>query len=137
MSKIEILNKTNDIERDFEYIFYKGEQWKFYDSGLTRNVFVNEDKTKVIKVLINSDGINHNKLEYDIYNDSDDKSEFAFTEISSDNTIVEQEYVEPIKFSSKELTLREILFANSCRGEVGWNKENKLVCFDLDEYKKY
>ena len=30
-----------------------------------------------------------------------------------------------------------MLFADSCRGEVGWTKEGKLVCFDLDEYKKY
>lgn len=27
-------------------------------------------------------------------------------------------------------------FAMSCRNEVGW-KDGELVCYDLDEFKKY
>jgi hypothetical protein len=137
MNKIEIINIVDNIKNKIECVFYKGEEWNLFDSGLTRKVFVNSECTKVIKLLIDEHGINHNQIEFDIYSNSNSTSEFALTEISSDKSIIEQEFVLPIKFSNKELSLKEIQFANSCRGEVGWNINNKLVCFDLDEYRKY
>lgn len=50
---------------------------------------------------------------------------------------IEQEFCTPLKESDNVLTLKQILFASSCRNEVGWTKDNRLVCFDLDEFKKY
>ena len=86
-------------------ILYKGEAFTFYDMGLTRYVFANADKTKVIKI--------------------------------QNGSIIEQEFCLPIKFSDKKLNIAQMLFAKSCRNEVGWNKEGNLVCFDLDEYMRY
>jgi hypothetical protein len=68
--------------------------------------------------------------------DSDNpKSELAYTEFR--NGIIIQEFCLPVKYSDKELTLKQQLLYSKSRGEVGWNSEGKLVCFDLSEYKKY
>ena len=134
-NKIEI--SINDQDDDHN-IIYQNEVYSFYDSGLTRKVYVNDDKTKVIKILIDPFGFNYNKEEYNLYNSISKKEELAKTEISEDNLIVIQEFVTPVKFSNKEYnSINEITFANSCRNEVGWNKNGKLVCFDLNEYKKW
>lgn len=138
MNKIELLTVIDNLIDKTHCVYYKGETYNFFDSGLTRRVFVNEEGTKVIKLLINEfEGINHNQIEYDIYSSSENKDKLAKTEISSDGNIVEQEFVLPIKFSDKELSLEEIQFAMKCRNEVGWNSIGNLVCFDLDELNKY
>lgn len=121
-------------------IIFKNEAYSYFDSGLSRHVFVNKDKTKVIKILISdTDGHNFNLDEYEIYNSASEnnKKQMAYTEISSDNTIIVQEYCSPIKFDERQMTLPQIRFALSCRNEVGWTNDGKLVCFDLDEFKRH
>lgn len=125
-------------EEERKPILYKNELYHYYDEGLTRKVFVNEDQTKVIKLLIKEDCLNYNLEEFEIFDNAGDKSQYAETKISEDKLIVEQEFVEPIKFSKRtDLSISDILFAQSCRNEVGFNKKGKLVCFDLSEFKKY
>lgn len=120
-------------------ILYKGETFTYFDSGLTRHVFVNADKTKVIKILIDKNSKEYNQEEIDIYKsaESEQKNEMAETSIAYDGFVVEQEFCNPIKWDNRELTIPQMMFAASCRQEVGWTKDGRLVCFDLDEYKKY
>jgi len=120
-----------------EIVIYKGETYTFFDSGLTRNVFVNEDKTRVIKFLNGDRIIDHNQEEFDIYENASEekKKELAITTI--DVGIIEQEFCNPVKFDERKMTIKQMLFARSCRHEVGWNKNGELVCFDLNEYKRY
>jgi hypothetical protein len=118
-----------------EPILWNNELYEFFDSGLTRHVYISPDRTKVLKVLIDN-VLDHNKKEFEIYETSQDKSQMAHTELTPFGTI-EQEFCEPIKFSDKRLTLSQMKFAKSCRDEVGWNSKGELVCFDLDEFKKY
>jgi hypothetical protein len=127
----------NSERKHPQSIFYRGEVWNYYDMGLTRVVYANEDKTRVVKFLIDEFGINHNRIESDIYLNANDKSELAKTVLLEDGFIVEQEFVLPIKFSDKELTLKQIQFAGKCRDEVGWDSEGNLKCFDLSEYKQW
>lgn len=120
-------------------ILYKGEAFTFFDEGLIRYVFTNKDKTKVIKILIESNQYDFNKEEADIYKNAPDeiKNQLAKTELTYNGTIIEQEFCNPIKFDERKLTIPQMMFAASCRDEVGWTEDGRLVCFDLDEYKKY
>ena len=140
MNKIEtILQYEIDNKVKNDVILYKGEIFTFFDCGLTRYVFTNKDKTKVIKLLISERGKDYNEEEYLIYEKANEnvKKEMAETTLEYDGMVIEQEFCEPIKFSERKLTIPQMLFARSCRDEVGWNKDGNLVCFDLDEYKKY
>ncbi len=129
--------RSSSIKKDV--ILYKGEAFTFFDEGLTRYVFTNKDKTKVIKILIESNQYDFNKEEADIYKNAPDeiKNQLAKTELTHNGTIIEQEFCNPIKFDDRKLTIPQMLFASSCRDEVGWTEDGRLVCFDLDEYKKY
>lgn len=129
--------ERRSIENDV--ILYKGEAYTYFDSGLTRYVFVNADKTKVIKILIDKNGFDFNKEEKDIYDNAlpERQCKMAKTELTTYGTIIEQEFCNPIKFDDRRLTIKQMLFANACRDEVGWNSKGELVCFDLNEYMKY
>jgi hypothetical protein len=120
-------------------VLYKGEVWNYFDMGLSRIVYVNSDRTRVVKFLIDELGVNHNQIEMDIYQSSDNvsKRELAFTQIDENGLVVEQEFVLPIKFSDRELSLKQIQFAGRCRDEVGWDSDGNLKCFDLSEYNKW
>lgn len=139
--KIEQIIKSNRLDESVkkDVIIYKGESFTFFDTGLTRFVFVNKSKTKVIKILINKRGPDYNQEEIDIYTNASDelKKQLAATELTYNGLIIEQEYVNPIKLDSRSLTIPQMMFAAGCRNEVGWDKEGNLKCFDLDEYKKY
>lgn len=135
MTQLEILH--HQIKNNHRTVLYKGEIYTYYDEGLTRMVYVNNDQTKVIKQLIHPDEVNHNKIEYDLYTNSSEKDLMAHTVLSEDGSIVEQEFVLPVKYSDKELTMSEIIFSGRCRDEVGWNSQGKLVCFDISEFKQY
>jgi hypothetical protein len=141
MNQFEIIQKQIQESRDpqSQVILYKGEAYSFFDEGLTRYVFANLDKTKVIKILIDTDSIDYNLQEFEIYDSaSDEKKELlAETKMGDDSYIIEQEFCNPIKFDERYLTFPQIEFADRCRNEVGWNSKGKLVCFDLDEFKKY
>ena len=68
MNKIETILQSeinNKVKNDV--ILYKGEIFTFFDCGLTRYVFTNNDKTKVIKLLISERGKDYNEEEYFIY----------------------------------------------------------------------
>ena len=132
------MNRRDDSIKD-QVILYKGEAYTFFDQGLTRYVYTNADKTKVIKILIEKNGYDYNEDEDRIYRNASDevKAKLAKTELTYNGMIVEQEFCNPIKFDKRKLSISQILFANSCRNEVGWTKEGELVCFDLDEFMRY
>lgn len=118
-------------------IMHKGEAYSFFDEGTTRYVFVNDDSTKVIKILRRETGFDYNTEEVKIYENANDVDKQLMTESTLFNGIVEQDYCTPIKFGGQKLTDEQRLFANSCRNEVGWTEDGNLVCFDLDEFKKH
>jgi hypothetical protein len=78
-----------------------------------------------------------NEEELDIYENADDEDKEKMAETTLVNGMIEQEFVLPIKFGGKKLTIAQRLFARKCRNEVGWDKDGNLKCFDLDEYMKY
>lgn len=139
--RIEQIIQMDKIDKSItsQAIVYKGEVFTYFDSGLTRHVFVNGDKTKVIKILINKDSKEYNEEEIEIYKNASDsqKLEMAETGTAYDGFVVEQEFCNPIKFDDRKMTIPQMLFASSCRNEVGWTLDGRLVCFDLDEYKKW
>lgn len=116
-------------------VLYKEELYDYFDEGLTRKVYVNQNKTKVIKLCI--DSLYHNKKEFEIYKEfsEEDRDQMALTIMNKG--VIEQEFCNPIKFDDRILTIKQTLFAKSCRDEVGWNSCGELVCFDLNEFKKY
>ena len=141
MRKIEnvIFQKKLDTSITEQAILYKGELFTYFDMGLTRYVFVNDDKTKVIKILIEQSRHGHdfNQEELDIYNNAKPEKQKQLAKTEMNGRIIEQEFCNPIKFDKRPMTIPQMRFASSCRNEVGWNKEGVLVCFDLDEYRKY
>lgn len=130
-------NKISLEEAKSMVIMHKGEAYTYFDEGCTRHVFVNKDETRVIKILQRSSGKDFNTEEAQIYNNAsvEDKEQMAKTELV--NGMIEQEFVTPIKFGGKRLTIPQKLFASKCRNEVGWTDDGRLVCFDLDEFMKY
>jgi len=130
-------NKITLAEAKSMIIMHKGETFTYFDEGCTRHVFANKDETKVIKILQRETGQDFNTEEALIYKNAsdEDKEQMAKTELS--NGMVEQEFVMPIKFGGKKLNIAQKLFARKCRNEVGWAEDGRLVCFDLDEFKKY
>ena len=130
-------NKITLAEAKSMIIMHKGEAYTYYDEGCTRHVFANKDETKVIKILQRDTGQDFNTEEALIYKNAseEDKSQMATTELV--NGMIEQEFCLPIKFGGKRLSIPQKLFARQCRNEVGWDKDDNLVCFDLDEFKKY
>lgn len=117
-------------------ILHKGEAFSFFDEGCSRFVYANAENTKVIKVLKNQ-STNFNQEEVRIYNEATDEEKNEMVETTMYNGIVEQAFCTPIKFGGKKLTTEQKQFALSCHNEVGWSEDGRLVCFDLDEYKKY
>lgn len=129
--------KRRDVTNDI--VLYKGETFTYWDSGLTRHVFVNADKTKVIKFLIEKDHKDYNLEEFNIWDKASDevRNELAQTSLELEGSVIEQEFCNPIKFDGRKLSMKQILFAGRCRNEVGWDKDGNLKCFDLSEYKQY
>ena len=118
-------------------VLYKSEVFTYFDEGLTRWVLTNEDKTKVVKFLKDPHGPAYNTQEVDAYDSASEKAKLELAETKGDAFIVEQEFCNPIKWDDRDLTLPQVLFARSCRNEVGWDADGNLKCFDLDEYRKY
>ena len=80
-------------------------------------------------------GVDYNEIENRIYQTAVSNGELAHTQLVHD--VIEQEFLEPIKWSNKEMNLSQIQFSGKCRGEVGWDNDGVLKCFNLDEYKKW
>ena len=117
-------------------LIHENESYTYFDEGSTRYVYRNKDLSKVLKVCKVIDDNYFNKEEFDIYVKTIDKSKLAKTKLLSTG-LIEQEFCTPLQYSIKELTDEQKEFANMCRLEVGWNSENKLLCYDLSEYLKY
>lgn len=139
MIKIEHILKQQKLEDSItkQAILYNNEAFTYFDTGLTRYVFTNKDKTKVIKLLIDDRHFDYNEEEFEIYQNASKEKKERLAKTKMNGRIIEQEFCNPIKLDLRKLTIPQMLFAQSCRNEVGWTKEGKLVCFDLDEYKKY
>ncbi len=135
-----VINLNNE---DFteSIVYFQGECFFYKNSGLTRHVFANKDKTKVIKIPI--EDIFFNIEENDIYQNASDevKEQFAITELKDGYIIQEFLYTlddpETEKWLGRGLTIAEIKLAMSCRSNVGFDKNFKLKVYDLHEYKKY
>lgn len=134
-----ILQKRNDDSIKKKAILYKGEAYTFFDHGLTRYVFVNPSKTKVIKILIDADSFDYNLEEIEIYKNAGaaTKKQMAKTKLEYDGLVVEQEFCNPVKLDDRKMTIAQIAFATSCRNEVGWDADGNLKCFDLNEFRKW
>lgn len=132
MLEITNIKEISLAEAENTVFLHKGEVYTYFDEGCTRFVYANQDRTKVIKIEKCPNFANQE--EYEIYENSPEQDKMAETRLVGD--FIEQEFVLPIKFGGRRLTLAQIAFANSCRNEVGW-KGDKLVCFDLDEFKRY
>lgn len=118
-------------------LLHEGVVYTFFDEGTTRFVFKNQDNSKVLKMNKGA-MIDYNQLEVEIYNQSSeiDQKQMAKPKLLT-NGWIEQEFCMPIKFAGIKLNEEQKMFAFSCRKEVGFNTKGELVCFDLDEYKKY
>ena len=131
-------------ENDADVIIVNGETFTFKSSGLTRRVFVNHDKTKVVKVMVSKDYTHYNKEEKAIWDKADDnkRKQLASTEIL-DNGFIIQEFLHTLddettsEWLGRPLSMKEVRFAGSCRNDVGFDKDGNLKCFDLEEFKKY
>ena len=76
-------------------VLYKGEVWDYFDEGLSRRVYVNSDRTKVVKFLIEPMGVDFNEIENRIYQTAASNGELAHTQLV--DGVIEQEFLEPIK----------------------------------------
>jgi len=131
--------------QEADAIIVNGEAFTFYRSGLTRRVFVNADRSKVIKVPVSKDDYSHNIKEAQMWQEMDEEKRKLFVpcRLLSDN-LLEMDFVYILddpetdkKFGNIDLSISDIKFAMSCRNEVGFDKEGKLRCFDYDEFKQY
>lgn len=136
--------EQNSQENNADVIIVNNEEFTFKASGLTRRVFANADKTKVVKVLVKDRSVEYNQEEIEAWENASEevKLEMASTKILS-NGYIEQEFLHTLDDPTTEewlgrfMTQKEIRFAKSCRNDVGFDEEGNLKCFDLHEYKKY
>jgi len=126
-------------------VMWNNEAWTFHATGLTRRVFVNADRTKVIKVPVSYFDYQHNKNEAESWKTLDDKLRDEFAECTLlPNGWLQMEFLTTLndpdvfeKWGHRELSVEELQFASACRNEVGFDKDGKLKCYDYDEYRKY
>jgi len=126
-------------------IIVNGEAFTFYRTGLTRRVFVNKDRTKVIKVPVTKGDVSHNLGEAEAWEKMSEERRKLFVpcrmitdewlEMDFVNILDDPETNE--KFGHIDLSMEQIRFAMSCRNEVGFDKDGNLRCFDYEEFKKY
>ncbi len=146
MSRIEHIVDVNTatVESTADVIFVNGEAFTYKNTGLTRRVFVNKDKTLVIKTPITRHDQRHNDKEAEYWDEctEEQRKELAETKRLSNGYIL-QEFLQTLDDDStpewlgRPLTMAEIGFASSCRSEVGFDANGVLKCYDYDEYKKY
>lgn len=146
MTKIEHIINVNiaTVESTADVIYVNGEVFTYKNSGLTRRVFVNEDKTLVVKVPVNQEDDIHNDAEAEVWDNSNDETKLQMAETKRlPNGWIVQEYLHTLddptteEWLERPLTNKEIRFAASCRSDVGFDNEGNLKCYDLEEFKKY
>ena len=130
-------NKISLSEARMMAIMHENEVYKYFDEGNTRYVFANEDESKVIKLCKERMSNMFNEQEAKIYENASDEDKTQMANTKMINGFIEQEFCLPIKWSGEKLNIKQRRFSLSCRDEVGFNKDGELVCFDLDEFKKY
>lgn len=118
-------------------IMHNNETFKYWDEGCTRYVYVNADRTKVVKIEKMKHSTKWNEDEINRYKEASDEDRELMAPTRLIGNIIEQDFVLPIKYGGKRLNIEQADFAASCRSEVGWTRDGRLVCFDLDEFKKY
>lgn len=146
MNKIEQIIDVNtaSVVSKADVILVNGKVFTYKNTGLTRRVFVNEDKTLIVKVPITRHDQKHNDNEAELWNtlSVDDRKQLAETQRLSNGYIL-QEYLHTLDDTDTEewlgrpMTMPEILFAGSCRNDVGFDSNGVLKCYDYDEFKKY
>lgn len=142
--KIEQTNEQQSPQNNADVVVVNGEVFTYKACGLTRRVFVNADKTKVVKIPVQNNYQHFNNTEINLFNDADEnkRKEIAHTEILENGYIV-QEYLHTLDdkntadWLGRPMTMKEIRFADSCRSDVGYDKNGNLKCFDIHEYKQY
>ena len=99
MAKIEqIVNvSTATVESTADVILVNNEVFTYKNTGLTRRVFANKDKTLVVKVPIQVDFQHHNDNEATLWNEASDevRSQLAETQRLSNGYIL-QEYLQTL-----------------------------------------
>ncbi len=144
MKELNIKADQKSLENDVDVILVNGEAFTFKSSGITRRVFANADKTKVIKVLVEKHSFDFNKEEQKEWDNASEekRKQLAQTRLL-ENGYIEQEYLHTLddettaEWLKRPLTMSEIRFAQSCRNDVGFDADGNLKCFDLHEYKQY
>lgn len=136
----DVLEKKISLENARQMVLaHKGEQYTYFDEGCTRYVYVNADSTKVIK--LDKREFNHdnkwNDEEFEIYKNAKPEDKALMVPTTIYNGLIEQDFVTPVKYGGRKLSIKQRQFAISCRNEVGWTEDGELLCFDLDEFKKY
>ena len=117
---IDILENKISVEQARNMvIIHQNEAFTYFDEGCTRFVFVNKDKSKVIKIN-KSNSKNFNQDEIDIWDGASEETRKDFAKTNYINLLIEQEFVLPIKYAGIKLNMEQIRFAQSCRNEVGW-----------------
>lgn len=146
MEKIEQIINVNmaTVESQADVILVNGEVFTYKNTGLTRRVFVNKEKTLIIKVPITNQYQEHNDNEAELWNTAsdEDKEQLAETKRLSNGYIL-QEFLQTLDdpttkdYLGRPMTMKEVNFAMSCRNDVGYDTEGRLKCYDYDEFKKY
>lgn len=140
-----IINANQDsLENNADVIIVNGEAFTYKNTGLTRRVFANADKTLVIKVPVEKHSQHFNEEEQKCWDNASEekRKELANTSMLANGYIM-QEYLHTIDDDStaewlgRPMTMKEIRFAGSCRDDVGYDKDGNLKCYDLHEYKQY
>lgn len=146
MSKIEhVINvSTATVESKADVIIINGEAFTYKNTGLTRRVFVNKDKTLIVKVPIHTYDQDHNDNEAELWENASEETRAELAETKRlPNGYILQEFLQTLDDDStkewlgRSMTMSEIRFASSCRNEVGYDASGKLKCYDYDEFKKY
>ena len=146
MSRIEHIVdvKTATVESTADVILVNGEAFTYKNTGLTRRVFVNKDKTLVVKVPVNIFDQKHNDKEAEHWENcsEEERKQLAETKRLANGYIL-QEFLQTLDDDStpewlgRPMTMTEIGFASSCRSDVGFDANGVLKCYDYDEFKKY
>lgn len=131
-------------EQDNDVIIVNGEAFTYKNSGLTRRVYANKDKTSVIKIPLKESYTHCNKEEVSIYENAPDKVKAQMAETKMlPNGYIMQEFLwtldDPLtdETITRDITVEEIRFARSCREDVGFDKNGVMKCHDLEEFRKY
>jgi len=127
-------------ENKADLVIINGEIFTYKNTGLTRRVFVNDDKTKVVKIPVYLNSFDFNTEENECWVNASEnvKSEMANTQIL-DNGYIIQEFLHTLddenteEWLGRDMSMKEISFAKSCRNDVGYDENGKLKCFDLNE----